>query len=163
MAEGVPLRIELTVVDAATGDALPGAAVYVWHCDREGRYSLYSDGVTRQTTCAASRRPTAVGRWHSPAPSRAPTAAAGPTSTSRSTPASTTPPVAEPHRHLQLALPEDICAVVYEESGYEQSVANLAQSSLETDMVFSDGVDQQLPEMGGDVSSGITAALTIPV
>jgi protocatechuate 3,4-dioxygenase beta subunit len=23
-------------------------AVHVWHCDREGRYSLYSDGVTDQ-------------------------------------------------------------------------------------------------------------------
>jgi hypothetical protein len=37
-----------------------------------------------------------------------------------------------------------------------------AQSSLRTDMVFSDGVDQQLPEISG-VSGGLTAALTIPV
>ena len=27
---------------------LKGAAVYVWHCDREGEYSLYSPGVTER-------------------------------------------------------------------------------------------------------------------
>src|SRR5262245_17740959 len=42
VAEGVPLTIALTVLDVAEGGApLEGAAVYVWHCDREGRYSLY--------------------------------------------------------------------------------------------------------------------------
>ena len=24
---------------------MAGAAVYAWHCDREGRYSLYSEGA----------------------------------------------------------------------------------------------------------------------
>src|SRR4029453_4456490 len=28
------------------GKPFAGTAVYVWHCDREGRYSLYSEGVT---------------------------------------------------------------------------------------------------------------------
>src|SRR5262245_50610429 len=31
-AAGVPLTIKLRVTDAATGRALPGAAVYAWHC-----------------------------------------------------------------------------------------------------------------------------------
>ena len=39
----------------------------------------------------------------------------------------------------QIALPEDACKLVYATAGYEQSVANLAQTSLATDMVFSDG------------------------
>ena len=42
VAEGVPLTIRLTARDASTGDALVGAAVYLWHCDRDGRYSLYT-------------------------------------------------------------------------------------------------------------------------
>ena len=42
VAEGVPLTIRLTTRDAATGDALAGAAVYLWHCDRDGGYSLYT-------------------------------------------------------------------------------------------------------------------------
>lgn len=33
---------------AGSGEALDGAAVYLWHCDREGRYSLYSQGATDQ-------------------------------------------------------------------------------------------------------------------
>lgn len=45
-AQGVPLTIHLTVTDAGNGyAALSGAAVYLWHCDRDGRYSLYSQGV----------------------------------------------------------------------------------------------------------------------
>ena len=46
-AEGVPLSITMTINDYANNKApLAGGAVYVWHCDREGRYSLYSQGVT---------------------------------------------------------------------------------------------------------------------
>ena len=44
-AEGVPLTIRLTVRDAATGDAKKGCAVYIWHCDRSGGYSLYGQGL----------------------------------------------------------------------------------------------------------------------
>ena len=48
-AEGVPLTIKLAIQDASNGCApLAGAAVYVWHCDRAGGYSLYSQGVTDQ-------------------------------------------------------------------------------------------------------------------
>src|SRR5918994_2761516 len=44
-AEGVPLEIRLTVRDAATGDAAKGAGVYLWQCDRDGNYSLYSQAA----------------------------------------------------------------------------------------------------------------------
>ncbi len=47
-AEGVPLTVDLTIVAASTGAPMAGAAVYLWHCDREGRYSLYSSGATDQ-------------------------------------------------------------------------------------------------------------------
>ena len=43
----MPLSITMTINDFASNEApLAGGAVYVWHCDREGRYSLYSEGVT---------------------------------------------------------------------------------------------------------------------
>src|SRR5580765_6431618 len=32
-ADGVPIDLEMTIVDAATNKAVEGAAVYVWHCD----------------------------------------------------------------------------------------------------------------------------------
>ncbi|HEY9379565.1 MAG TPA: hypothetical protein VIQ02_21005 [Jiangellaceae bacterium] len=48
-ADGIPLTVTLSLLDQTNGcAALAGAAVYLWHCDREGRYSLYSDGVTDQ-------------------------------------------------------------------------------------------------------------------
>jgi protocatechuate 3,4-dioxygenase beta subunit len=52
-AEGVPLTIKLTVKDLATSSALVGAAVYVWHCDRDGNYSMYSQTPSRRTTSAS--------------------------------------------------------------------------------------------------------------
>jgi protocatechuate 3,4-dioxygenase beta subunit len=49
VADGVPYTISFTVVDIGNGcNPLTGAAVYVWHCDREGRYSMYSQGATDQ-------------------------------------------------------------------------------------------------------------------
>src|SRR3954447_2714979 len=46
LARGVPLRVNLTLTDASEDYApMAGAAVYLWHCDRSGRYSMYSSGV----------------------------------------------------------------------------------------------------------------------
>jgi protocatechuate 3,4-dioxygenase beta subunit len=46
-AQGVPLTIKLKLVDSNSDCApLAGYAVYLWHCTREGNYSLYSSGVT---------------------------------------------------------------------------------------------------------------------
>ena len=95
VAEGVPLTIRLKVYDLNGEDATPltGAAVYLWHCDRDGEYSLYSEAVAVGELPA--RRPGGgrrTGRWSSPASSPRRTTGAGRTSTSRSTKASTTRP-----------------------------------------------------------------------
>lgn len=64
----------------------------------------------------------------------------------------------------QIALPQAACESVYATSGYEQSVANLAQVSLERDNVFGDdGGIHQLATMSGSATAGYTAALTIGV
>ena len=47
-ADGVPLRVVLTIVSGSTCAPLTGRAVYIWHCDRLGRFSLYSTGATTQ-------------------------------------------------------------------------------------------------------------------
>ena len=47
-AVGVPLTIQLTIVSAASCTPLSDYAVYLWHCDRAGNYSLYSSGYTNQ-------------------------------------------------------------------------------------------------------------------
>jgi len=47
-ADGIPLAIVLNVVSASTCEPLAARAVYLWHCDRLGRYSLYTNGATNQ-------------------------------------------------------------------------------------------------------------------
>ena len=61
-ADGVPLTIVLTIVSASTCAPLAGRAVYVWHCDRPGRYSLYSPGVTNQNYLRGIQEADASGR-----------------------------------------------------------------------------------------------------
>jgi len=58
----------------------------------------------------------------------------------------------------------DLTEVPDETGGYEQSVSNVARTSLASDNVFGDdGGIHQLASMGGDASAGYTAALTIGV
>jgi protocatechuate 3,4-dioxygenase beta subunit len=162
-ADGVPLTIRLTLVEADGDTPVEGAAVYLWHCDRAGQYSMYDRAVADEnylrgvqasgadgTVTFTSVFPACYsGRW--------------------------------PHIHFevyrsvdeataagqllatsQVALPEATCATVYATTGYEQSVRNLARVSLTQDMVFADdGGVSQLATMSGDVSGGYTAALTV--
>ena len=61
-AAGVPLTIELTIVSVSTCSPLAGRAVYIWHCDRAGGYSLYSQGVTNQNYLRGVQEADASGR-----------------------------------------------------------------------------------------------------
>jgi protocatechuate 3,4-dioxygenase beta subunit len=165
VAEGAPLTIRLAMQDLAAGCApLAGAAVYLWHCDREGRYSMYSDGVTNENYLRGVQEADADGvvtftsifpacyrgRWphaHFEVYSSLAEATGG----------------GDPVATSQLAFPEDVSSDVYATAGYEQSVTNLAELSLESDMVFADGVDQQLGIMGGDITAGLRVELAVPV
>jgi protocatechuate 3,4-dioxygenase beta subunit len=165
VADGVPMTMKLTVRDTANGGApKAGAAVYVWHCDREGLYSLYSDGATDQNYLRGVQEADAdgvvtftsiypacySGRWphvhFEVYPSLAEATAAG-----------------SQLATSQIALPADVSAEVYASDGYEQSVRNLSQVSLDTDMVFSDGAELETPSVSGSVSDGYVVALDIGV
>jgi protocatechuate 3,4-dioxygenase beta subunit len=164
-AEGMPLTINLTVVDQASGCAArEGAAVYLWHCNRNGQYSLYGQGVTDQNYLRGVQEagsdgrvtfksifPGAYsGRWPHIHFEVYPDLSAATSASSLITTS-------------QLALPEDACKLVYATDGYSQSLTNLAQTSLDSDNVFGDGSAQQLAKVTGDVAAGFTAELTIPV
>jgi protocatechuate 3,4-dioxygenase beta subunit len=164
-AEGVPLTIKLTVRDASTGAAQTGAAVYLWHCNRDGEYSLYGRSIANEnylrgvqetdstgTVTFTSIYPACYsGRWphiHFEVYS------------SLSDATSSGPIV----KTSQIALPQEACAAVYATDGYSQSVSNLARVSLKTDNVFgNDSGIHQIATMSGGASSGYTAALTIGV
>ena len=66
-------------------------------------------------------------------------------------------------RTSQIALPKDACDAVYATDGYEQSVQTLAQTSLDSDMVFSDGYASQLADWSGSPSDGIAVTLNVGV
>ena len=165
VATGVPLTLTLTLVNVAASCApLAGAAVYVWHCDALGRYSLYSSGATGQNWLRgvqqsdASGRVTFAsifpgcypGRWPHIHVEVYPTAAAATASGAR---LATT----------QIALPQASCDEVYATGGYTGSAANLAQISLATDSVFSDGVTYELASATGSVAAGYGMTLTVGV
>ncbi|NMD57190.1 MULTISPECIES: intradiol ring-cleavage dioxygenase [Tsukamurella] len=165
-AEGVPIDLELTVRDLANGGVpFAGVAVYVWHCDREGRYSLYTEGATDQNYLrgvqiadgAGVVRFTSIfpacyeGRW--------------------------------PHIHFevyrdraditdatraiatsQLAFPKDVCDAVYATAGYESSTRTLSRVSLTSDGIFGeDGAAHQLATVTGDVKAGYRVSLPVGV
>ncbi|MBI4941899.1 MAG: intradiol ring-cleavage dioxygenase [Actinobacteria bacterium] len=164
-AEGVPLTVRLTVRDTATGDALTGAAVYLWHCTADGNYSLYSQGFenenflrgVQEVDASGTATFTTVfpgcysGRWphiHFEVYGSADDA-------------TTSGPIV---KTSQIALPAETCSAVYATTGYEASVANLAGTSLAADNVFGeDGGIHQIASMAGDAASGYTASLTIGV
>ncbi|MFG1604693.1 intradiol ring-cleavage dioxygenase [Actinoplanes sp. NPDC049265] len=164
-AGGVPLAFSLVVNDLA-GKPVSGAAVYAWHCDREGRYSLYSDGVTDQnylrgiqatdetgTVTFTSIFPACYsGRWphiHFEVYSSIAKATAG------------DGPIV---KTSQIAIPEDAADAVYATDGYSASVRNLSQVSLATDNVFGDdSAKTELATMSGSVTAGYQATLTIAI
>jgi protocatechuate 3,4-dioxygenase beta subunit len=165
VARGVPLTIRLKVLDTGNGSVgLRGAAVYLWHCDRDGRYSLYSEGVTQENYLRGvqeaggdgSVRFTSIypgayaGRWPHVHFEVYPGLEAATTASGKL-------------RTSQLALPEAACRQVYATEGYGQSLQNLAQTSLATDMVVADGYSLQLATVTGTVSDGMTASLNVPV
>jgi protocatechuate 3,4-dioxygenase beta subunit len=165
-AKGVPLTIRLTIQDAANNCApMTGAAVYVWHCDQAGNYSLYSQAAASENYLRGVQATdgSGVATFQSIFPAcysgrwphihfevytdlEAATDEANKIATS------------------QIALPKAACDLVYATDGYSQSVTNLGQVSLTSDNVFGDdGGIHELGTITGDASSGMTVALTVPV
>jgi protocatechuate 3,4-dioxygenase beta subunit len=133
VAGGVPLRLKLTVVNSNNDcSVLPGYAVYLWHCTREGGYSLYSNGVQNENFLRGVQVTDTNGEVTFA--SIYPGCYAG----------------RYPHIHLevysslsmatlytnrvltsQMALPRDVSSAVYSgATGYGASVSNLAQVTI---------------------------------
>ena len=165
-ATGTPLTLRFKVLDVADGcTPKAGAAVYVWHADAQGRYSLYSSGATNQNYLRGVQEVDSDGwvtfqsifpgcydgRW--------------------------------PHVHFevyesladasnvknkiatsQLALPQDVAEKVYVDTSlYPSSATNLKRVSLTSDMVFKDSWQSELGTVTGDTTSGFVAQLNVGV
>jgi protocatechuate 3,4-dioxygenase beta subunit len=166
VAGGVPLTLTIKLVSNATScAALKDYAIYLWHCDRDGKYSLYSSGVTSEnylrgvqvtdvngevtfTTIIPGCYDGRVPHMHFEVyPSVA--------STSR---------FSNKVKTSQLAFPAATMATIYAGgAGYATSVTNFNKISFSTDNVFSDGTTLQMTSMSGSVASGYTASISVAI
>jgi protocatechuate 3,4-dioxygenase beta subunit len=163
-ADGVPLTIVLTLVSASSCAALAGRAIYLWHCDRLGRYSLYSAGVTTQNYLRGVQEADASGRVTFTSIYPGCYAGRWPHIHFEVYPSlSAATSVANKIATSQIALTKDASDLVYAGSGYDGSATNLSRITLATDNVFSDGASLELATVTGSVASGLTAMLTIAV
>ncbi|MDD2987373.1 MAG: intradiol ring-cleavage dioxygenase [Zoogloea sp.] len=163
VAAGIPLTLTLQLVNTASSCAnLSGYAIYLWHCTRDGLYSMYSTGVTGENFlrgvqvtdsngkatfltifpgCYAGRMPHMHFEIY-------PTLASATGSGNKL-------------RTSQIAFPTATCSEVYATSGYASSAANLAGISFATDNVFSDGTELQMASISGTPTNGYSASLVV--
>lgn len=168
VAEGYPMELELTLVDVNSDcTALAGYAVYVWHCDTEGKYSLYdypeqsflrglqvadANGRVKFTTivpgCYNGRYP----HIHFEVFSSKDKATSGKYASLVS----------------QLAVPSDTCDEVYATDTYAASASAWSRSkTIESDNVFGDNGEERIaamtPEVTGSVATGFTAKAVVGI
>lgn len=169
-AQGVPLQLTIRLVDVSIGCApLPGLAVYLWHCTRDGGYSLY----TRELRDEDFLRGVQVADAH------------GEVSFQTIFPGCY--PGRYPHLHLevypttggaprydrkyltsQLVLPQDACGAVYGEArGYESSLHAYARISLAKDGIFGDNspaeIAAQTVTMKGHPAHGYAGRVVVGI
>jgi len=164
-ADGVPLTVTLSLVNTNGSCAsLQGYAIYLWHCNRDGGYSMYSSGVTGenylrgvqatdsngQVTFTTIFPACYSGRWPHIHFEVYPSLASATGSTSKI-------------KTSQIALPAATCSEVFATTGYSASVTNFAQISLATDNVFSDGATLETPTVTGSVSAGFAISLEVGI
>ena len=168
VAAGTPLDLRLTLLDVGRGcTPLAGNAVYLWHCDAVGRYSMYN--VPDATYLRG------VGL----------TDAAGNVSFKTIFPGCY--PGRFPHMHFevypnldkattyanrlltsQLAMPEAVCEAVYKGAAdYGDSLAHFARSPLSRDGIFADNAQKQLaaqtPTLAATVTGGYHGGAVIGI
>ncbi|WP_298089184.1 intradiol ring-cleavage dioxygenase [uncultured Sphingomonas sp.] len=168
VATGVQLTLTLKVVNVnATCAALSGYAVYIWMCDRSGKYSLYTAATESylrgvQVTDANGEVTFTMivpgcydGRWphiHFEVFSSLTAATSGRYAVLVS----------------QLALPSAVCTAVYADTTtYPGSATNFARVSLSSDNVFGDNtaaqIAQQTPTLTGSTTAGYTGSAVIGI
>ncbi|OZF39808.1 3,4-dioxygenase subunit beta [Rhodococcus sp. 14-2483-1-1] len=164
--EGTPLSFTFTLTDMANDNRpFEGAAVYLWQCDADGQYSMYSEGVEDETYLrgiqAAGADGTVTfetivpgcysGRWTHMHFEVYPDAASA---TNADNAIATS----------QVAFPQDMLDAIYQLDTYPNSAKNLAQlGSLDNDNVFGDGYDLEMGTFSGDPTSGYVGSLAVAI
>ena len=163
---GVPLTVKLKLIDVNNGcEPIANAAVYIWHCDKDGSYSGYSStqngnhagetflrGIQVTDSTGLVGFNTIYPGWYA----------------GRIT-----------HIHLQvylndnltvtatatsqLAFPQTTTATVYSSALYTTHGQNTSVTSFTADNIFADGTSYQMTEITGNTTDGYVATLTVGI
>lgn len=163
---GVPLTLVMNLVDVSNSCApITNAAVYIWHCDKDGQYSGYSGGSNGNNADATWLRGVQT------------TNSAGQVSFQTIYPGWYAGRITHIHFQVylnnnlsasvtatsQLAFPQATTAEVYASTLYASRGQNTSVRSFAEDNVFSDGTEFQLTTVTGSVSAGYTSSITVGV
>jgi protocatechuate 3,4-dioxygenase beta subunit len=162
---GVPMTLRIRLVNVNANCApIANAAVYVWHCDKDGVYSGYSQpgaNTVGQTFLRGIQVSDANGEvtfttmypgWYRGRITHIHFQVYLNNNTSGAAVATS-----------QIAFPQDVTDAVYNSPLYASRGQNSSVSSFAQDNVFSDGTTYQMATIAGDAASGYTAALTVGV
>lgn len=165
-ASGVPMTLKMNLIDITGGasTAMAGAAVYIWHCDAAGLYSMYSEGAENETYLRGVQ-------------------VAGDDGTVEFT--TIVPGCYEgryPHIHFevfpdaasisdvdnnvltsQILIPADVCDAAYVTENYGASTGPYSRVSVESDNIFADSFEQQTPTVSGDINSGYALSIDVAI
>lgn len=163
---GLPLTLKLALQSLSNGCApLAGAAVYIWHCDKDGLYSGYSQqnnaGQAGRTFLRGVQVSDANGEvvfttiypgWYAGRITHIHFQIylqnnLGTTATATS----------------QLGFPAATTTAVYNTSLYAGKGQNSSVTSFAQDNVFSDGTAYQIATVSGDTASGLVATLNVGI
>ena len=165
-AQGQAFDLEITLVNVGQACApMAGHAIYLWHCDALGRYSIYDlpDASYLRAVGVTDTAGKAVFTTIFPGcyPGRYP-------HIHFEVYASLEQATSYKNRLLtsQMAMPADACRAIYAASKhYGASAANFTSVSVERDGVFADSTPRQIaaqtPVVTGGVAGGYKGALTI--
>ena len=170
VAGGVPMSLTLALVNSNAGCAtLADLAVYVWQCDAQGRYSMYSSGVKEQNYLRGVQTTRSDGTvtFQTIVPGcydgRMPHLHF---EVYRQNDLSSTEPLSSSKRlkTSQIALPTEACETVYQQArGYGDSARQLSRLNFATDGIFRDGVELQMARLSGSVGTGFAASLQVGI
>lgn len=163
---GVPLTLVLKFVDVNNYCApISGAAIYVWHCDKDGSYSGYSSSQNGDYSGASFLR----GVQQTDSDGQAVFFSIYPgwysgrithihfqvyLNNNLSVTATAT---------SQLGFPQDVTQAVYGSELYAARGQNTSVSTFDDDNVFGDGVSTQLASVTGSVAEGYVASLVVGI
>jgi protocatechuate 3,4-dioxygenase beta subunit len=157
VAKGVPLSIRLRLVGASAGEPAVGRAVYLWQCDRDGLYSLYSPGLTAENYLRGVQASDGAGWLSFTSIFPACYAGRGPHLHVEIYPGIAEAADARNKLHTaRIALPATVCSQVYATDGYGAGRQNLTR-------VDAGGDAAQMASVTGSVADGYTATVTLSI